>query len=92
MLYSIPRLDSSLFDWLSWKNGSIIEVFNIYHREPCIRASGDILRKHAVGYCPSEFVPCRPKEGFVSVMFYTDREWWTHLKRSEFDFIFGVKT
>ena len=88
----LERMDSTHFDWLAWRNGSIPEVFSVHQRESSIVGSADVLRKHAVGWCPSEQVPCRPKAGFVSVMFLTDdRMWWTHVTQKEFDLVFGEK-
>jgi hypothetical protein len=85
----ISRIDSTHFDWLAWRNGSILEVFNVNSRTPSIIASKELLRRHAIGWCPSESVPCRPKVGCVSVMFYTDdRMWWTHITKEEFDVVF----
>jgi hypothetical protein len=86
---SLPRIDSSYFDWLTWRNGSIIEIFNIPHRTQCILMAKEKLRKYAIGWCPSENVPCRPKNGYISIMFFTDdRAWWTHITIEEFNKIF----
>jgi hypothetical protein len=86
----IPRMDSSRFDWLTWRSGSILEVFNVYNRTPSIVASSLLLRKYAIGWCHSENVPCRPKIGYISVMFLTDdREWWTHITKEEFEIVFN---
>jgi len=85
----IARMDPTNFDWLAWRNGSIVEVLNVHQRTPCIVAASELLRKHAIGWAPSENVPCRPKNGYISVMFCTDdRMWWTHLTKEEFDTVF----
>jgi hypothetical protein len=87
---TIPKLSSALFDWLAWRSGSIIEMFSVRHRTVSLLAAKDILKKHAVGWCPAENIPCRPKLDNVAVMFQTDgREWWTHLRNEEFKIIFG---
>lgn len=82
----LPRWDSSLFEWVTWRSGSITEVFNIPHRYPTITENADLLRKYAVAWCPSDMVPCRPKVGYISVMFELDdgRQFWTHLTEREF--------
>jgi hypothetical protein len=90
---NIERMDSSLFDWLTWSSGSILEIFNVQHRTPCILASKHLLQKYAVGWCPSEQVPCRPKIGYICVMFLTDdRMWWTHITKEEFNKVFCDET
>jgi hypothetical protein len=85
----LERLDSSLFDWLTWSAGSISEMFNVRPREECLVAKGDTLRKYAIGWAPAEQIPCRPKIDCIAVMFLTDdRVWWTHLTNREFERIF----
>lgn len=85
----LERLDSSYFDWLTWRAGSITEILNIQQREECLIAAGDVLRKYAIGWCPADQLPCRPKVDCVAVMFLTDNiMWWTHITNKEFEAIF----
>ena len=82
----ITRYNSQSFDWLTWRNGSLKTIFKIHHKYDQIVANREIIRKYAVGYCEAEQVPCRPKIGFIAIMFRTDDNelWWTHLTRKEF--------
>ena len=82
----IEHYNEQSFDWLTWRNGSIIEMFKIHHRESLITANAETLRKHAIGYCDADNIPCRPKKGYVAVMFNTGEinNWWTHLAIKEF--------
>lgn len=83
-------MNGQCFDWLAWRNGSILEMFNIPHRELSIVANKDIIRKYAIGYCEAENIPCRPKIGYIAVMFNTGGfdNWWTHLTIKEFNLCF----
>lgn len=87
----LQRLDSSLFGWQEWRAGSIVEVWGVRHREQSLVAHAALLRQHAIGWCPADMVPCRPKPGWVAVMFALPdgREFWTHLTGREFAAIFG---
>lgn len=86
----LERLNSSLFDWLSWRNGTILELLNIEQRECSIISNAPRLRKYAVGWCPAEQLPCRPKLNRVAVMFVIgDRHFWTHFTYKEFDAVFA---
>jgi len=85
------RMDSSYFDWLTWSAGSIGEMLHIQHREACVVAAQNILRKYAIGWCPAEQLPCRPKAGYVAVMFlFNDNTFWTHITNKEFEIVFGA--
>lgn len=89
---SLNRLDSSLFDWLTWRNGCILDVFDIPHRTDCLLVNKERIRSYAIGWCPAEQVPCRPKTGYIAVMFQVkDRIFWTHLTRKEVYLIWKVK-
>ena len=85
MIY-IEHLNEQSFDWLTWRNGNILKVFRIAHREPCIIFNKRIIRKYAIGYCKADNIPCRPKHGYIAVMFNTGElyNWWTHLTTKEF--------
>jgi hypothetical protein len=77
---------STQFSWTTWRNGSIISILKIPHREPLIIANKNIIRKYAEGFCLAEYVPFKPKQNNVAVMFFTQNEgyWWTHLTNKEF--------
>ena len=88
----IQEYNEQSFDWLSWRNGSILKIFGIRHRYEPIRKNSELIRKYAVGYCKADNIPCRPKQGFIAVMFDTQEDncnpWWTHFTIKEFKFCF----
>jgi len=87
----MERIDSSLFDWQSWRNGSPIEIFGIQCRSDCLVTNADLLRKYAIGYCDGESLPCRPKTNTIAVMFEKNNQrFWFHLFRLEAERIFNV--
>jgi hypothetical protein len=82
---ALPRLESSLFDWLAWRSGSPLEVFGFSGRGGDLLRRARFLRPFAIGWCEAERVPCRPKRGCVAVMFQVaGRQFWFHLSASEF--------
>jgi hypothetical protein len=83
----IEHLNEQSFDWLTWRNGSILKVLNIPHNEICIISNKETIRKYAIGYCKADNLPCRPKSRYVAVMFNTGEidNWWTHLTLKEFN-------
>lgn len=87
------RLDSSLFDWITWRSGSIWNIFKIRHRAVALLENKKLIRKYAIGYCNASQIPCRPKANHVAVMFDTGEgyTWWTHFKNYEFNTIFKEK-
>lgn len=87
----LPKLDSSAFDWHTWRNGSIVD-FGLApaHRTPILLQFRDSVRRYAVGYCEGESLSCRPKLGHKAVMFLVNETFfWTHLTDFEFAAIFG---
>lgn len=84
----IERYNEQSFDWLTWRNGSLFSILHIPHRFGAIILNKDKIRKYAVGYCEADNIPCRPKPGFVAVMFDTEEanydKWWTHITKKEF--------
>lgn len=87
--YNLPRMDSSLFDWQSWRIGSSFEELfgeklrwsNIISKE----VFREKIRTAAIGWCPGEQLPCRPKENCNAVMFnLPEGTGWVHLRRDEF--------
>jgi hypothetical protein len=82
---NLPQLDPLLFDWSTWRAGSIEQVFKVPHRIQFLYGIADTLRKHAVGWTYGDQLVCRPKTGFVAVMFWVDdTHFWTHLTCAEF--------
>ncbi len=92
MKYSIPSLDSSLFDWLTWRRRCISEIWDLPFRYKFLVSDyGKIkMRIYAVGWCEGSDLLCRPKTDHVGLMCWKDgEEFWFHLRREEFDKIFG---
>ena len=88
----IERLDSSLFDWQTWRAGNPVDVFGVPCRSSDLIAAGERLRAAAVGYCPGDQTPCRPKADQVAVMFFAvGRHFWFHLRAVEAQRIFGLE-
>ena len=86
----LRRIDSSLFDWLSWRDGTILELLNIPQRKVSLVANKNTLNLYAIGWSPAENIPCRPKSNCKAVMFAVKgREFWTHLTNEEFYEVFG---
>lgn len=86
----IEHYHEQSFDWISWRGGSVTEMFGIRHRFEPLYRNGDIIRQYAIGWCGADNIPCRPKQGYIAVMFETDfRRWWTHFTVKEFDAIFN---
>lgn len=87
------RLDSGLFDWLTWKGGDPSDLIGFRHcRTVDLIRARSVLREHAVGYCDGGSVPCRPKPDTVAVMYFVDdRHFWFHLSASEFCKVFCLE-
>ena len=85
----LPRLHETTFDWLRWRNGNLLSLLNVQSRTEIIKANASALRDHAIGWCEADNLVCRPKPGYMAVMFTVDeREFWTHLTKEEFDYCF----
>jgi hypothetical protein len=87
----IQLMHETSFDWLTWRNGSLIQSLNIQHNKEVIKSNSHIIRRYAVGYCKADNIVCRPKKGYIAVMFLTDDYWWTHLLVEEFNYCFKEK-
>lgn len=88
----IQHFNEQSFDFLTWRNGSVLEIFGIKQRYEPICQNRDIIRKYATGWCKSDNIPCRPKMGQYAVMFETPNScnsWWTHFTEREFEACFG---
>lgn len=85
----LVRYNEQSFDWLTWRNGTLLSLLKIDNRTDIIKANRDILRKFAIGWCQSDNIPCRSKGGYYAVMFLVDgQEFWTHLNEEEFKYCF----
>lgn len=85
----LTRYNEQSFDWLAWRNGTLLSLLEIKNRTAIIKANRAILRKHAIGWCESDNIPCRPKKGHYAVMFSVDsQDFWTHLSKEEFKYCF----
>lgn len=89
---SIPKIDSSQFYWSRWRAGSIQSLGVPCRKESLTSTLGRvILSKHAVGWCYSETLPCRPKANQFGIMcfdFDKNEHFWFHLRRDEFEDVF----
>ena len=88
---TLPNLDSTLFDWLTWRNGSIHDLGIVSCRyELIISVHGKLrLREYAIGWCFGESLNCRPKQEEIAVLFEKDdKKFWFHLRRKEFCEVF----
>jgi hypothetical protein len=86
----IDHMHQQSFNWLTWRNGSIVSILGIPHRTEILVMNKHIIRKYAIGYCKADSIPCRPKLNHIAVMFNTGEldNWWTHLTMDEFQIIF----
>lgn len=86
---NLRKMHEQSFDWLSWKNGSLLRIFNIKHRAKYISLNKEIIREYAIGFCKADNIPCRPKKDYIAVMFFNDKgDWFTHFTKKEFDICF----
>jgi len=85
----IPKLNSTLFGWQTWRGGTLYDLGIVCHRDHFIRNFKDILREYAVGYCRGESLACRPKLDTYAVMFCKgDLTFWTHFTSALFKEMF----
>jgi len=88
----LPKFHEWSFDWLSWRNGTLLLLLGVENRSYSIRDNRDTIRKYAIGWCEADNIPCRPKEGEYVVMFSVDDvEFWTHFRKEEFEYCFVVE-
>jgi hypothetical protein len=82
-------MESSLFDWMTWRSGNISDIVRGPTREEILLDNVTEIIRYAIGWCPAEMIPCRPKTNYIAVMFYKDDVlFWTHLTKQEFIKIF----
>jgi MoaA/NifB/PqqE/SkfB family radical SAM enzyme len=88
---TLPRLESSLFDWQAWRLGAeFTEIFDAPLRWQNLDAIGNRIRELTIGYCPGEAIPCRPKPRHIAIMFRTPHgNGWIHMRIGEFQRVFG---
>jgi hypothetical protein len=87
----IQELDGTLFDWLTWRNGSPLDVFGIECRSYDLERNADTLRRYIIGWCSAEQVLCRPKIKNIAVMFLkNDHYFWFHFRNPEAKKIFDI--
>ena len=91
--YIIPKLDSTLFTWSRWRNGSIHDLDIQACRYALITSidGKQKLQKYAVGYCFGEELMCRPKQNQIAIMFEKNNlKFWFHLRIEEFVNVFKI--
>lgn len=85
----LPKLDSTLFEWNLWRAGSIHDLIEGPCRTWNIILQREIIKSHAVGWCPAENLPHKPKINEIAVMvFKNGYHFWFHLRKHEFEEIF----
>lgn len=85
----IEKLNEGFFTWSLWRAGSPLDLGIRFRCLTAVEEQYDLIRKYAVGYCKSESMLCRPKEGYYALMFQKgDLQFWTHIKEKEFRAIF----
>lgn len=79
------------FDWLSWSAGRIEDLGLECCRTQDIIRNKHIVKKYAIGFCPSNQLICRPKPSGFAVMFLKDEnKFWTHLTEEEYIQVFLI--
>lgn len=81
----IQEFHEQSFDWLTWRNGNLFSMLKVSNRIQHIVKNRMLIRRYAIGFCKSDNIPCRPKVGYIAVMFNTgENDWWTHFTMEEF--------
>jgi hypothetical protein len=91
--YTIPKLDSTLFNWLTWRSGSIHDL-DIQACRYAIITSPDgkrKLREFAIGWCNGQNLMCRPKNEIAVMFEKNDTYFWFHMRKKEFEEVFNKK-
>ena len=83
----LEKMESSLFDWQTWRAGGLTELVKLCRFDNIIR-NREIIKKYAVGWCRGESVPCRAKNEIAVMYFKEGRHFWSHLRTKEFNIIF----
>lgn len=92
MEVSIKKLDSSLFDWQTWRQCDFADLAIVCrYYDITSERSINILKKYTYGYCDGENLLCRPKLHNKAIMLYKNGvNFWFHIRNNEFNTIFRL--
>ena len=81
--FFMEKIPAVQFTFDLWKAGSLNElgIFNKYYS---IFDNTLKIREHAIGYNFADRLYVRPKNDCMSVMFFNNEHFWTHLTKKEF--------
>ena len=83
------RMPAVQFTYDTWKAGSLTEL-GIRNRFWSIKKNINKIKSMAIGFTEAEKLQCRPKIGYIAVMFFANnKHFWTHLTKKEFNLIKG---
>lgn len=88
------NLHEQSFTFETWRNGNISDLIGKACREYNLISEKALINQYAFGYCLADNIPCRPKKGYIAVMFFKKDSydyWWTHFSQKEFEQIFKIK-
>lgn len=74
------------FTYETWASGSLLDL-GIKTRYWDIYDNIEKIKEYAVGYCNADNLFFRHKKDCVTVMFFKDVYFWTHLTKKEFNLI-----
>lgn len=85
----LNKLGSYLFTSEKWNAGSVHSLGIEHFRFDNLEYNSVKIKEAAYGWAYGEDVPFRPKENHIALMcFYNDKEFWFHIRNSEFFEIF----
>lgn len=88
---SLPKIDEQLFTKYTWEGAHISSIFGIPMRTDSLIKNKDKISPFVVGWCRSDNLTVKPKDGQIAVMFEKEGTvWWNHLTRTEFLAISGI--
>lgn len=86
---NLMHMNETSFHWLAWRRGTVTDFGIPACREYFILKYKHRLKKHAIGYCKADNIPCMPKKNHYAVMYLVgDVRFWSHLTDREFKEIF----
>jgi hypothetical protein len=90
-IQELPELPIDSFDWPRWRQGSNIwRSLGFSPRRNTIEHHKEAIIKHAIGFIQGYKLYCRPEPHEIAVMFIIEDEFcWTHLRKDEFNVVFG---
>lgn len=90
----LRRINEQSFDWLTWRANSIHSLgLKCRYYDITSERGKRTLKKYVVGYCKGESLLCRPKENEIALMCFKEGEhFWFHIRKKEFDEVFGCIT